>query len=60
MPDFLTAQDIADALKISYDSALVFIKTSGIDYMKVGRKYRVLSDKFAAFVQRKGRIVVGL
>lgn len=60
MPDFLTPQEIADTLKISYDSALAWIKQSGIDYMKIGHQYRVMSSKFVAFVQRKGRVVVGL
>ncbi len=60
MPDFLTPQDIANVLKISYDSALVWIKQSGIDYLKVGRQYRVSAEKFQAFLQRKGRVVVSL
>lgn len=60
MPNFLTAYDIADILRVSYDSALMFIKTSGIDYLKVGRQYRVSADKLQIFLQRKGHIVVDL
>ena len=60
MPDFLTPQDIADILKISYDSALAWIKQSGIDYLKVGRQYRVSAEKLQTFLQRKGRVVVSL
>ena len=60
MPDFLTPQEIADALRISYDSALAWIKQSGVDYLKIGHQYRVLSSKFLAFVQRKGVVIVGL
>ena len=60
MPEFLTPQEIADTLKISYDSALAWIKQSGVDYMQIGRQYRVMANKFLAFVQRKGHIIVGL
>ena len=60
MPTFLTPRDIADILKISYDSALSWIRQSGVDYQKVGRQYRVSADKFIAFVQRKGTVKVSL
>ena len=60
MPEFLTPYDIADVLQISYDSALTWIKQSGIDYLKVGRQYRVSAEKFQMFLQRKGRVVVSL
>ena len=60
MPEFLTPYDIADILHISYDSALVWIKQSGIDYLRVGRQYRVSAEKLQAFLQRKGRVVVSL
>ena len=52
--EFLTAEDIATLLKISYVNALAFIKFSGIDYITVGRQYRVLKNKFEAFVSKKG------
>lgn len=60
MPNFLTVQDIADILRVSYDSALMFVKTSGVDYLQIGRQYRVSAEKLQAFLQRKGRVVVGL
>lgn len=60
MPEFLTPYDIADILKISYDSALAWIKQSGIDYLKIGHQYRVSAEKFQTFLQRKGRVVVSL
>ena len=37
----LTPAEVAEALSISYDTALRMIKTSGIPYLKVGRQYRV-------------------
>lgn len=56
--EFLTADDIAKILKISYVNALSFIKYSGVDYMIVGRQYRVLKSKFETFVNKKGNIQV--
>ena len=38
---YLTAYEISEILKISYEKALDFIKYSGIPYAKIGRQYRV-------------------
>lgn len=54
----LSVKDIAVILKVSYDSALEFIKHSSIDYIKVGRQYRVNEEKLAAYLQQQGQIVV--
>ena len=51
----LTPYDIAEKLKVSYDTALAFIKYSGIPYLKIGRQYRVTEEDFDAFVNKKGR-----
>lgn len=56
----LTPHDVADILKVSYETALEFIKYSGIDYVKVGRQYRVSKDKLAAFLQKKGRTIIDI
>lgn len=56
----LTPQEIADILGISYEAALAFIKNSGIDYIRVGRQYRVSEDKFRAFLSQGGCITVDL
>ena len=45
---------------ISYEAALAFIKYSGIDYIKIGRQYRVSEDKLAAFLMKKGRTIVDI
>ena len=42
---YLTITEIAEMLKISYDKALEYVKTSGIEYVKIGRQYRVLESK---------------
>lgn len=36
-PKMLTPREVAEILKISYDTALAFVKYSGVDYLKVGR-----------------------
>lgn len=59
-PTLLTATDISEILKISYHSALDFIKYSGIDYIKIGNQYRVNEDKFRAFLAQKGKKIIPL
>lgn len=56
--NFLTPREVADLLKISYDSALALVKYSGVDHIKVGRQYRVSEAKLSAFLMQKGTICV--
>jgi excisionase family DNA binding protein len=56
----LTTKEVAAILKVSYDSALEFIKHSGIDYIKVGRQYRVSEEKLKAFLMKKGSTIVDI
>ena len=58
VPTMLTAKEVAAILKISYDNALAFIKHSGIDYIKVGRQYRVSEEKLTAYLRQQGQIIV--
>ena len=60
MPEMLTPKEVAKILQISYESALGFIKYSGLDYIKVGNQYRVSKDKLEAFLNRKGHIYANL
>ena len=57
-PKLLTPHEIATVLNISYASALAFIKYSGIDYIQIGRQYRVCEDKLTAFIAKKGKTIV--
>lgn len=57
-PKFLTPNEIAEILKISYPTALAFVKYSGIDYIKIGNQYRVSEEKFNAYIQKKGKQIV--
>lgn len=58
--EMLTPQQIADILQVSYDTALAFVRYSGIDYIKIGRQYRVSSDKLESFLMQKGKITIDL
>lgn len=44
---YLTVNEIADMLQISYDTALQFVKNN-TKYVVVGRQYRVLESKLNA------------
>ena len=60
MTRMLTVRDVAEVLQVSYESALAFIRYSGVDYIKVGRQYRVAENKLLAYLQQKGRTCVDL
>lgn len=50
---YLTVREIAELLKISYDSALEVVKYSGIEYVQIGRQYRVLESTLYQFLNPK-------
>ena len=56
----LTPAEVADILKISYETALAFIKYSGVDYVRIGRQYRVSEEKLTAYLSKRGRIHVDI
>lgn len=60
LPEMLTPKEVAAILKISYESALAFIKYSGIDYIRIGNQYRVSAEKLKAFLNKKGQTVTDL
>ena len=60
MQRMLTPKDIARILNICYPNAIDFVRYSGIDYIKVGRQYRVSEDKLNAFLAQKGKVTVYL
>lgn len=57
-PKLLTPHEIADILKVSYPTALDFVKYSGIDYIRVGNQYRVVEEKFYTFLNKRGKTIV--
>ena len=44
---YLTVNEVAELLNVSYDTALTFVKTK-VEYITVGRQYRVLESKLNA------------
>ena len=49
--EVLTVQEVSTILRVSYDTALTFVKFSGVPYIKVGRQYRVLRNEFEEFLK---------
>ena len=41
---YLTISEVADMLKVSYDTALTFVKHN-VEYVSIGRQYRVAESK---------------
>lgn len=60
MLNLLTPKEVAEILKISYEGALSFIKTSGVTYHRIGHQYRVAQEDLEAFMNRKGGVHVDL
>lgn len=60
MPEMLTPKEVAQIMKVSYETALAFIRYSGIDYIKIGRQYRVSAEKLKAFLNKKGQSITDL
>lgn len=60
MPRMLSPREVAEILGISYEAALAFIKYSEIDFIKIGRSYRVAKDKLEAFLRQEGQVFVEL
>ncbi len=52
----LTTAEIAEILQVSYETALNFIKYSGIDFIRIGRQYRVSAEKLSAFLSKRGQV----
>lgn len=44
---YLTVTEVAEMLKVSYDTALHFVKYN-VEHISVGRQYRVLESKLNA------------
>lgn len=52
---YLTVAEVAEMLKISYETALHFIKHN-VEYVTVGRQYRVLDSKLNAVLYPQKQI----
>ena len=52
MLELLTVKEVAEILKVSYDTALLYIKQNNLA-IKVGHQYRVPKDKLAAHISKQ-------
>ena len=52
MPELLTVKEVSEILKVSYETALMYIKQNGLA-IKVGHQYRVSKDKLAAHISKQ-------
>ena len=52
MPELLTIKEVAEILKVSYETALMYTKQNNLA-IKVGRQYRVSKDKLAAHISKQ-------
>lgn len=52
MPELLTVKEVADILKVSYETALEYIKLNNLA-IKVGRQYRVSREKLSAHLNKQ-------
>lgn len=51
MTELLTVYEVAEILKVSYETALMYIKQHKLA-IKVGRQYRVCKDKLSAHLSQ--------
>ena len=53
MDTYATVSELAEMFHISYDNALEWVKHSGVEYIQIGRQYRVSLSKLEAFLYPK-------
>jgi len=51
MTELLTIYEVAEILRVSYETALMYVKQHNLA-VKVGRQYRVPKDKLAAHLSK--------
>ena len=51
MPELLTIYEVAEILRVSYETALMFSKQNNL-VIKVGRQYRVPAEKLSAHLRK--------
>lgn len=52
MTELLTIKEVSDILRVSYETALQYVKQNNLS-VKVGRQYRVPKDKLAAHLSKQ-------
>jgi len=52
MPELLTVKEVAEILKVSYETALEYVRKNGLAF-KVGRQYRISEDQLVAHLGKQ-------
>jgi len=52
MTELLTIHEVAEILRVSYETALMYVKQNNLA-IKVGRQYRVPKDKLATHLSKQ-------
>lgn len=55
--EFMTTKEIAAILEVSYDVALLLVKTE-IPHIRVGRSYRVRAYRFRQWFKQKEKLTL--
>ena len=58
LPDVMTAKDVAGVLGISYVMALRLIRFGGMNYVRIGRAYRVSKQNFTDWLHCSKPMVI--
>lgn len=53
---YVTVSELSEMFNISYDNALDWVKHSGVEYIQIGRQYRVSLNKLEAFLYPKNPV----
>ena len=59
MTELLTIYEVAEILRVSYETALMYVKQHNLA-IKIGRQYRVPKDKLAAHLSRQPAALIKL
>ena len=59
MTELLNIYEVADILRVSYETALMYVKQHNLA-IKVGRQYRVPKDKLAAHISKQPVVPIKL
>ena len=54
----LTPAEVAERLRVSYDTALHMIKYSGLPYVKIGRQYRVSEKTLEDLINQNEKVII--
>lgn len=56
MKDFLSVEQIAQALHVSEETVRIWIRTKKLPAIRIGRDYRVTQEDFDAFIKQRRTI----